>query len=276
MVQIITDSSADLPRHLINTYGIEVVPLSVRIDGEDYREGIDLTPEQFFERMALANELPRTSQPSPAQFEELFRLYDAREKEILCLTISSGLSGTYQSALVARDLCDANVTVFDTLGGSLAHGMMVLRAAELARDGWSVAEILPEIVRMREAMNIFILLDTVENIVKGGRLSRFKGSVIKTLNIKVILEGQDGKVEMLEKVRGTKRFFERALELIGERKQDFSDTVIGITHTGNFDDVAFLEREINARYAPKQILVNYMGATMGTYAGKGGIILSFA
>jgi len=276
MVQIITDSSADLPRHLINTYGIEVVPLSVRIDGEDYREGIDLAPEQFFEKMAHANALPRTSQPSPAQFEELFRLYDAREKEILCLTISSGLSGTYQSAQVARDLCDANVTVFDTLGGSLAHGMMVLRAAELARDGWSVAEILPELVRMRDAMNIFILLDTVENIVKGGRLSRFKGSVIKTLNIKVILEGQDGKVELLEKVRGTKRFFERAIELIGERRQDFSDTVIGITHTGNFDDVVFLEREINARYAPKQILVNYMGATMGTYAGKGGIILSFA
>ncbi|GGM27035.1 6-phosphogluconate dehydratase [Paraliobacillus quinghaiensis] len=275
MVRIITDSSADIPNDLLEKYAISVVPLSINVDDQDYFEGVDLTPESFYQKMSETEILPKTSQPTPLNFSNVFMDLSKNGEELLCLTISSGLSGTYQSANLGKQQANVNVTIFDTLAGSLGHGLQVIKAAELAERGYSVREIVGELQDLKENMNILILLDTLENVVKGGRLSKFQGSVAKVLNIKVILEGVNGEVEVLEKVRGSRRFFKRTLEIIGERKQDFSDTVFGITHTGNMKDVEFLKNEIKARYKPKDIIVNYMGATMGTYAGKGGTIVSF-
>ncbi len=275
VVRIITDSSADIPNDLLEKYAISVVPLSINVDDQDYFEGVDLTPESFYQKMSETEILPKTSQPTPLNFSNVFMDLSKNGEELLCLTISSGLSGTYQSANLGKQQANVNVTIFDTLAGSLGHGLQVIKAAELAERGYSVREIVGELQDLKENMNILILLDTLENVVKGGRLSKFQGSVAKVLNIKVILEGVNGEVEVLEKVRGSRRFFKRTLEIIGERKQDFSDTVFGITHTGNMKDVEFLKNEIKARYKPKDIIVNYMGATMGTYAGKGGTIVSF-
>ncbi|RFU60436.1 DegV family protein [Peribacillus glennii] len=274
MIRIITDSSADLPKNLLEGYNISVVPLRVKIEDEEYLEGIDLTPREFFEKMFSTTELPKTSQPSPAAFAEAFDEC-AENDEVLCLTISSGLSGTFQSACLGKELSSRNVTVFDTLAGSLAHGLQIIRAAELAQKGHTMEEIIENLMGYRKNMNILILLDTLENIVKGGRLSKFQGSLAKILNIKVILEGVKGQVEMLEKIRGKKKFQKRTLEIIRERKTDFSDTIFGITHTGNEEEAERLKQEIIDLFNPKQVIVHYMGATMGTYAGKDGMIVSF-
>ena len=122
---------------------------------------------------------------------------------------------------MGKELSGANVTVFDTLAGSLAHGFQVIHAAELAQNGYSIEEIVTELEREREKMNILILLDTLENIVKGGRLSKFQGSLAKILNIKVILEGVNGKVEILEKVQGRRDFKKRHLKLFVIKKKIF-------------------------------------------------------
>lgn len=274
MIKIITDSSSDLSKEILEKYNIKVVPLKVNMEGNDYLESIDLTPQEFFSKLFSSEDLPKTSQPSPAAFAEAFSKF-GEEDELLCITISSGLSGTYQSACMGKELSDANVTVFDTLAGSLAHGFQVIHAAELAQKGYSIEEIVAELEKDREEMNILILLDTLENIVKGGRLSKFQGSLAKILNIKVILEGVNGKVEVLEKVQGKKRFQKKTLEIIRQKKEDFSSTIFGITHTGNIEEAELLKAELIKRFQPKDVLVRYMGATMGTYAGKGGMIISF-
>ncbi|MFJ5769276.1 DegV family protein [Psychrobacillus sp. NPDC093180] len=274
MIKILTDSSSDLSNEIIEKYDITVVPLKVNIDGKDYLEGIDLTPQDFFSKLFSSENLPKTSQPSPAAFAEAFSKFGEND-ELLCLTISSGLSGTYQSACMGKELSGANVTVFDTLAGSLAHGFQIIHAAELAQKGYSVEEIIAELERDREKMNILILLDTLENIVKGGRLSKFQGSLAKILNIKVILEGVNGKVEILEKVQGKKRFQKKTLEVIRHKKEDFSNTIFGITHTGNVEEAEVLKAELIQQFHPKDVVVRYMGATMGTYAGRGGMIISF-
>ncbi|WP_342429404.1 DegV family protein [Neobacillus sp. FSL H8-0543] len=275
MIKIITDSSADLPKQIIEQYDITLVPLTVTIEGQDYLEKVDLTPQEFFTKMFSTEALPKTSQPSPASFAEAYSKFGT-DTEILCLTISSGLSGTYQSACIGKDLSSAKVTVFDTLAGSLGHGLQITRAAELVEQGHTIEEIVANLTEYRENMNILVLLNTLENIVKGGRLSKFQGSLAKILNIKVILERVDGgKVEILEKIRGKKKFQKRVLEVIQERGTDFSNTTFGITHTGNKDDVEAIKQEINEKFHPKDIIVNYMGATMGTYAGKDGMIISF-
>jgi DegV family protein with EDD domain len=275
MIKIITDSSSDLPKEIIKKYDITVVPLTISMGGKDYLEGIDLTPNEFFNTMFSLDELPKTSQPSPASFADAFSKLSGTD-ELLCLTISSGLSGTYQSACLGKDIAASSVTVFDTLAGSLGHGLQVILAAELAQKGYSLTEIVKELTTYREKMNILVLLDTLENIVKGGRLSKFQGSLAKILNIKVILERVDGgKVEILEKVRGKKRFQRRALEIIHERGTDFSNTTFGITHTGNEEEAIAIKEEIIRQFQPKDVIINYMGATMGSYAGKGGMIISF-
>jgi DegV family protein with EDD domain len=274
MIKIITDSSCDLPKELLERYNITVVPLTIKIEDKEYLEGVDLTSKEFFEKMFSSRELPKTSQPSPASFAEAFKAFE-KDDELLCLTISSGLSGTFQSASLGKELSNRNVTVFDTLAGSLGHGLQIIRAAELAQKGHSIRDIIKNLTEYRQNMNILVLLDTLENIVKGGRLSKFQGSVAKILNIKVILEGIKGRVEMLEKIRGKKKFYKRAIEIIRERKADFSDTIIGITHTGNEEEAEMLKKEIIQQFHPKEVIVHYMGATMGTYAGKGGMIISF-
>lgn len=275
MIKIVTDSSADLPKEMIEKYNISVVPLTVTINGHDYQETKDITPQEFFSKMLSSEELPKTSQPSPAKFAESFSGFD-EETEILCLTISSGLSGTYQSALLGKDLVKSNVTVFDTLAGSLSHGMQVMKAAQLVEQGKTMEEIVRSLEKYRESMNILVLLNTLENVVKGGRLSKFQGTLAKVLNIKVILERvEGGKIEILDKVRGKKKFQKRVVEIIQERGTDFPNTVFGITHTGNLEEVEEIKQEIQRLFNPKEILINYMGATMGTYAGKDGMIISF-
>ncbi len=274
MIKIITDSSSDLSREIIEKYDITVVPLKVNIEGKDYLEGVDITPEEFFMKLFSSGNLPKTSQPSPVEFAESFSKF-TEEDELLCLTISSGLSGTYQSACMGKELSGTNVTVFDTLAGSLAHGFQIVYAAKLAQKGYSIEKIVTELEKNREEMNILILLDTLENIVKGGRLSKFQGSIAKILNIKVILEGVNGKVEVLEKVQGKKRFQKKTLEVIQNKKEDFSQTIFGITHTGNIEEAEALKAELIRLFQPKDVIVRYMGATMGTYAGKGGMIISF-
>jgi DegV family protein with EDD domain len=274
MVQLITDSSADLPKELLDKYNITVVPLTINLNGTEYSEGVDITSQEFFQRMYTSKELPKTSQPSPSTFASVFNTLSGKG-DLLCLTISSGLSGTYQSACLGRDLASTRVTIFDTLAGSLAHGLQLIKAAVLAAEGLTIDEIVSHLEEYRKSMNILIMLDTLENIVKGGRLNKFQGAIAKILDIRILLEGINGQVALLEKIRGKKRFLLRVLDIIGDRKKDFSDSMFGITHVDNDEDVEFLKNEIIKRFNPKGIIINYMGATMGTYAGKGGIIVSF-
>ncbi|UMZ73570.1 DegV family protein [Natranaerofaba carboxydovora] len=280
MVSIVTDSSCDLPDEILEKYGIHVVPLKITIDGDNYIEKQDITAEEFIKKMIASDNLPKTAQPSPGEFSEIYNKLTTGENggnEVICITISSGLSGTFQSAYMGKDLAEAGdkVTVFDSLAASLGHGLYVLKAAQLAQEGYNRDKIIEELTSYREQMEIFILLDTLENIVKGGRLSKFKGSMAGMLNIKVLLEGIDGKVHELEKVRGKKKFLKRFLDIVGERRQDFSDTVFGITHVNNSKDAEFIKEEVIKRYNPKDVIINNMGATIGTYAGDGGMVICF-
>ncbi|MDD5704088.1 MAG: DegV family protein, partial [Dehalococcoidales bacterium] len=186
MLQIVTDSSCDLPEDLVERYNIHIVPLSVDIDGKIYRERLDLTPQEFYQKMAASQNLPKTSLPPPSSFQDMFKNL-SRTDPVLCITISSGLSGTYHSACRAKEQAGSDITVFDSLAGSLGHGLQILKAAEMAESGFPLEQILKELENYRSRMKILILLDTLDNIVKGGRLSRFQGGIGKLLNIKFLL-----------------------------------------------------------------------------------------
>jgi DegV family protein with EDD domain len=275
MLQVVTDSSCDLPDDLAKKYNIRFVPLSVNIDGKIYRERFDLTPQEFYKKMASSRNLPKTSLPSPTAFLDVFKEL-SKSGPIICITISSGLSGTYASACKAKDLSGLDVTVFDSLAGSLGHGLQVLKAAELASCGHSLKEILVELEQYRSKMKILVLLNTLDNIVKGGRLSRFQGGLGKLLDIRVLLHNdQQGKVVMKSKARGKTRFLSMVLQEITNLCPDFSSMDFGITHFNNLADAEYIKNELMDKHHARKVLISDMGVTMATYAGEGGLIVSF-
>jgi DegV family protein with EDD domain len=167
------------------------------------------------------------------------------------------------------------VTVFDSLTGSLGLGLQVLRACDLARAGRTASEVAAELARYRGEMNTLVLLNTLENIVRGGRLSRFQGNLSKLLDIRVLLHDESGKVVLLERVHGRRKLMDRALQRVRVLRPDLSDRDVGITHFNNPFDAEALREALAEQCHPRGFIVNEMGPTMATYAGEGGIIVAF-
>lgn len=274
MPHVVTDSSCDLPRQLLEMHHVITVPMSVDVGGHVYAEGVDLSPSQFWAKMARSRQLPKTSQPSPAAFAEAFNSLDG-DSPILCVTLSSKLSGAYESARLGARLSSADVTVFDALTASLGAGMQVLKGAEMLAAGHPIGEVVEALEAYRSEMNTLVLLNTLENIVRGGRLSRFQGSISKVLDIRVLLHDEDGEVVLLDKVHGHRRLLERAVEHLHLMRPDLSDRKVGITHFDNLEDAETLRDAIDACCHPAGFIINEMGSSMATYAGDGGMIVSF-
>jgi DegV family protein with EDD domain len=276
LIHIVTDSSCDLPDDFLKYHHIPFIPLTIRFKDDEYKERVDISSEEFYKKMASSDTLPQTAQPSPASFLKIFEETASPDDEILCITISSKLSGTFQSANVAKTMTSIPVTVFDSLAASPGHALQIIRAVELRDSGHSMDEIVADLTHYRDnEMNIFIYLKNLENIVKGGRITKFQGTVAKVMNIKLIGEGIQGEVVPMEKARGNKRALERLISIVGERKNDFSDTIICMTHADNPKDTDFIKTELLKQYNPREVLVYPIGPTVGTYAGNGGIVLSF-
>jgi len=276
VIHIVSDSSCDLPDEYLAAHHIPIVPLTIIFPDAEYREKIDITPEEFYKKMTSSNTLPKTTQPSPAAFLKVFEETASPGDEILCITISSKLSGTFQSANVAKTMTSIPVTVFDSLAASSGHALQVMKAVDMRDKGCSMAEIVDALSEFRRHMTIFVYLQTLENIVKGGRITRFQGTVASIMNIKLICEGIEGEVVPLEKVRGNKRAVERLISLIGERGNgNLSNTTVCITHAQNLQDAELIKTEIINRYNCQNVLIYPVGPTVGAYTGIGGLVITF-
>lgn len=209
-VAIVTDSTADIPEELIRKYDIHVVSLRVLFGEENYADGVELTSEQFYDKLRQSTVLPTTSQPSPTDFMSVYqRLLDENpDRPIVSIHLSSGMSGTYQSAMLGKSLLEreADLTVIDSKSASYGYGLMVVHAAELAEQGKSVAEISAAVEEMQQSRKLFFLVDTLEYLQKGGRIGKASAILGTLLNIKPILSiDEEGIIYAVEKVRGHKR-----------------------------------------------------------------------
>ncbi|MFY9140088.1 MAG: DegV family protein [Thermacetogeniaceae bacterium] len=279
MIQVITDSAADLPAEIVKKYNITVVPLTVHIDGEEYTDGVDISSQEFYKKMAKSKELPKTSQPSVASFIKVFQELESKGEQ-LCINISSKLSGTYQTACLAQKLSGVNVAVFDSWSATLGQGLQVIKAALLAEKGMSREHIIQILTEYKKGMTHYVLLDTLENVVKGGRLSKFQGTLAKLLNIKVLLTGVEGALIILDKIHGRKKALQRIIDRMGEKLQgakDIPTKLFSISHFNNLKDAEMLKSQIMKKFDIKdeQFIINEMGATIATYAGEGGMVISF-
>lgn len=277
-IKLVTDSSCDLPPEVARDYDIEVVPLSVTFeDGSTFTEGVDITPEGFWERLEGSRELPKTSRPSPEAFAGVFREALSRYSSIIYMGLSSALSGTFESAtLAARNVSGENIHLIDSLTGSLGLGALALKAGEIVRSGLELQPAAEMITRYRDSMSTFFTMDSLENLIKGGRLGRLPGFVGSLLDIKPIGKASPaGRIEILEKVRGRKKSLKRLVDLIEETGTGLQERIVGISHLACPEEALSLKEAIEERFRPQKVILGKIGTTMGTYAGKGGIILSF-
>ncbi|MCZ8511437.1 DegV family protein [Paenibacillus filicis] len=271
-VRVVTDSTADLPADLRAKLGIALVPLKVNFGTESYRDGIDMNPDEFYAKLASSAELPKTSQPSPTEFQEVYeRLAEQGEGPIISIHLGSNFSGTYQSAVLAKSMVEdkADVTVVDSLTASFGIGAMAIAAAEASMQGKSKDEILGLIAEVRQAMRIYFLVDTLEYLQKGGRIGRAAALVGSLLNIKPILSiSDDGYVASVDKVRGQKKAMNRILELL---QQEFAGKPIHLALAYSTDKTTAQELEalIAGHFEIRSVQYTHLGPVIGTHVGPG-------
>ena len=268
-VAIVTDSASDLPPEVAQRSGIVVVPLVVSFGPESFRPGVNLTTDEFWQRMTAPEApFPTTAAAAPGDFVSAFqRAFDAGADSVVCITVSGDLSGTLKAAQVAAaQLPDRDVHVVDSRTASMGHGMLAQIAAELAQEGVSGAEIARVIEHRKADVSLFVALDTLEYLKRGGRISGARAAIGTMLNVKPIITVQDGIVENADRVRSRPKARERVLELLTEKPLERAS----ILHTTNADVEEFRERFIErSKLDPSMVQVMLVGPSVGPHLGPG-------
>jgi len=273
-VKIFTDSAADLPVDLLTRYDIGVVPLLVSHGNDIYADGVDLTHDQFFHLLETSDQLPTTSQPSPQKFIDAFAPYLQQGVSIISINLSSGLSGTVESALLAQaslgSLAEGRLHIVDSLAASVGQGLLVCLAGELAQQGKEAADIVAAVTEARRHLVHLFTLDTMENLVKGGRISRTKAILGEVLNIKPILRiDEQGKIEPLDKVRGRKKALRYLLDKCLTEAKQKGACRFGISHANCWQEAQALAQAIQEAIPGQDVIIGQIGAAIGTHTGSG-------
>lgn len=230
---IVTDSTADLTEQEIQDFNIHVVPLNITIQDEHYLDGETITKEEFKNKMIASSELPMTAQPSIGRFVELYDELGKDGSEIISIHLMNSISGTVNAARQAADITESTVTVVDSDFTSRSMGIIVREAAQAAKEGKSAEEVLEVIESTRQRTKLYLTVLNLDNLIKGGRISRVMGAFSNLLNIKLFLEVINGKIEIVQKGRGLKSLQKKYDEVFEEMKACPNGIQeIGIMHAG--------------------------------------------
>ncbi|KRL14124.1 hypothetical protein FD09_GL001285 [Schleiferilactobacillus perolens DSM 12744] len=274
-IKIVTDSSVELTPQEIQQYDIRVVPLNITIDGKNYVDGRDITKSEFMTKMAAAKALPSTSQPSIGDFLNVYDELGRAGNQILAIHMTEGLSGTVNAARQASVISTSDVTVVDS--GFIDRGLsfQVLAAAKMAQEDAAMADILARITEIKAHTKLYVAVSTLANLVKGGRVSRGAGLVSSFLNIKVVLELADGKLEPIVKGRGQKTLTKFVDSQVTALSQMPHVAGVGIPYAG---DRAFAEQigqDIHAVVPNAPILVSPTSPIVATHTGPGAFAIIY-
>lgn len=275
MVKILTDSSCDLSPARCEELGVEMLPITVSFGSESFRANIDISNDQFYEKLAAASELPKTAQITPAFFEEKFKEYKESGDDVVCLFISSMMSGTLQSARIAKNLLGADqIYLPDTLNVTFALGLLVEEAVKMRDRGLSAAEIAQEVEALVPRVRLWALIDDLKYLKMGGRLSATSALVASILGICPIITLENGLVEVVGKARGRKAAFKFIQGLV-EKEPVSGDFAVAIGHSAvpkvRDDFMDFMGSELKKR----EILKLDIGSIVGTHTGPGACGLAY-
>ena len=273
-VKVVVDSTSYLSREALERYDIKVVPLLVTLGEETFREGTVYTNAEYYGRLRKVKIFPRTSQPAAGDFLEVFQGFE-KGSEVICVLISEMMSGTVQSAETAASMVEGvRVTVFDSRSVAMGTGFLSLRAAEMADQGASMEEIVEELVRIRSKLKVFFVVDNLEYLVRGGRLSKTQGLLGNLLLVKPILYVNDGKIELFEKVRTRQKAIARILEELTRDVEKSQVEKVCVAHVDALNEALELKEKVNNIYKGP-LTLEEAGPVVGSHSGPGTVGLVY-
>lgn len=279
MMKIFTDSGCDLPKSYYEEHNIELLPLRVGLNNNDYDDVIAIDSKEIYDAIRQGAR-PKTSQVSPELFLKHFENLAKNEEEGIYIALSSELSGTYNTAVMIRNQVQEQypslkLAIIDSKCISLGFGLVVEEAVRLRSTGTSLEEIATTITALALQMEHIFTVEDLDYLAKGGRLSKTSAFLGGLLSIKPILNVEDGKLVPIEKSRGRKKAIARMLELMQERGGNFSEKIVGISHSDDVDLANEVKASIQERFSPKAIQVTMIGSAIGSHVGPGTIAIFF-
>jgi len=276
-IKIICDSLSDVNKEYLEKYDIDVVPLTVILNEKEYRDGIDMQPEEFYRILREENAYPKTSQATYAQFKEIFDKYTKDGKKILYISGSAVATGTCQSAIMAKNDTEGEIYIYDSNNLTFGAGFFVVKAAEMINEGKTIEEVFKALDEIKEKYVLMFSVDTLEYLKKGGRISSTKATVGSLLNIKPILEVKGGLVSQVGQVRGKKNVLNKMIECIKERLgDDLEQEEVYIGYSDDLKEREKLTEIAKEVFKPKKIGYFIIGTCVGSHSGPGvGGILVF-
>lgn len=278
-VKILADSACDLPKDFYSEQNVTLFPLKVQVNGQEYEDVKTIDPKTVYDAIR-GGDVPKTSQVSPLLFEEVFTKMAENNEEGIYIAFSSELSGTYQTSVMILDQVkekypNFNLTIVDTKCASLGFGLVVIEAARLAAENVSKEEILKDVLYRSQHMEQLFTVEDLDYLAKGGRVSKASAFLGGLLNIKPILNVEDGKLVPIEKIRGKKKVYRRIVELMKERGENFSNQIIGISHADTEETLEEVKTLIMEELHPKDIFISSIGSAVGAHTGPGAIAIFF-
>lgn len=275
-IKILVDSGCDATKEQLQELGVDLVPLIVTIDGKEYSDYFDIVPQNYYKILRESETIPTTAQPSPATFVEYFDKYKNDYDHILVITMSIGGSGTYNSAIIGKEMFEeanpkasCTIHVHDSWSTSLVEYMQVKLANQMANAGKDIGYILKELDIVKRKTTTFYLVDDIKYLVKGGRVSNLKGSVISTFNIKPIIAIIEGYGSNHKVAMGFKNGVAKiASTFLNEADEN---TTIYISHCGSLSNAKLFIDKVKETYPNIKYMINPMYATMATHSGPGTI-----
>lgn len=273
---IIADSTCDIPADLVERYQITIIPQIVIWGDQELRDRVDIQPEEFYQRLSASPQLPTTSQPTVKSFVEHYQAAQADgAREIVVLTVSSAMSGTYQTAQQAAQLVDMPVHVIDSKGPTMSLGWQTLAAARAREAGADTAGIIAAADRVRQTVVQFVYLDTLEYLHKGGRIGNATRFIGALLDLKPLIEinHQTGLVEGADRVRTRRKGVEALYQRFFEKLDRTRPLHIAVLHGGVLDDAVALAERVRQEYQPVELLLNITGPVLGLHTGPRALAL---
>jgi len=274
-VKILTDSSVQLTPEEIEKYDIGVVPLTISIDEKTYTDGVDITREEFVREMDASKDLPKTSQPSIGTFMKIIDEIPADYTDILSLNMTPAISGTINAARQVADMTDRHMEVLNTEFTDRAQGFQVIKAAKLAQEGKSLDEIKKAVENVRNNTKLYMGVTSIENILRGGRLSKFAGTLSTLLNINLVLVVKNDSLDVVKRGRGRKTIEKYMLGVMDEIKSLENIKAIGISYVDSLDYVNELKEKLAEIVPNVPLLIRVTSPVIATHAGTGAFAIEF-
>ena len=267
MVRVVTDSTADLPKELVEEYGIEIVPLTVRLGNKMFRDYYDMSPPQFFQMLKETNDFPQTSQPSVDEFIQTYKKL-GKEDDIVSIHISMDMSKTAQSASVAlQQLPNWKVNIIDSRTVSIGLGLITLETAKAAKDGADIKDILNLVEELKSKIKVYFSVDNLDFLQKGGRIGRAQGFIGTMLKIKPLLAVRDGLVSPVERVRGSNRLISRMVEIVKEEADKYTSMKATFVYGETDENYKELVSQLKSQVQFEELYSNYVGSVITSHAG---------